>query len=693
MFAQEDHDFEMMEIVLPMDHLVDKSYYEKAEYLNNAYNECTKYGDSVTAIYESCLASYTNDSSNQFDTFRNDFYIIGREYYSSQSFFLANLNTLTSYSSKAENIFFKEFIEYTDFMNAKMTNYRDSIQSWHELLNPSRGMIDSDGDGVPDEVDMEPNTPEGSLVDVKGTNIILDDGKNSILTSFSSIQGDMINALSSFIADRFRQESLNLALTSMFKTMTKEDSVMVSRLFPRTFVYINTLLGDGTYYSADLLQLRQIVYMDVHHLNQSFETYKEDIFLSFSEYPVENEVFKAANYILGLNGSYTNYDLLQKLPNKFESSELGFANWLNFVNEISEVVETRGLEPQTQANLKAYSNEKWIDVNALVNPNKIDENKVKFFYGLYYYKLQQFQNWKEHLSQYYSLERRAREMYLLIEPFQNETLDFKFGLNDSAAIENTLQSANSSFNFLRKLCAHPVVQDSFDVNPAMFEMANHTIDLTRAFRNKKYPEAINIMSLYFVKYLGGHLKNLHSVSFLLEFYKVRNARDMQYLIESYAMPIGSSSVKRNSKFNVAVNSYAGLTGGYELAYGELQTQTKANIGLTAPIGISTTFANGHLTAFGSILDLGSIVNQRLNNDTISYSGLKFEQFFTPGAGLFYNFKSTPLTIGAVYNYIPNLRTITYQSGNAIVTETHRSVSRINFSVLIDIPLFNIYNRK
>lgn len=115
--------------------------------------------------------------------------------------------------------------------------------------------------------------------------------------------------------------------------------------------------------------------------------------------------------------------------------------------------------------------------------------------------------------------------------------------------------------------------------------------------------------------------------------------------------------------------------------------------MTAPIGVSATFAKGYLTTFLSFIDLGSVVNQRLNNDIAPNFSLKFENFFAPGMGLFFNFRQLPISVGAHFNFIPNLRTIEYFDGNSLVTESHKSVTRANFSLLIDIPFFTLYNRE
>lgn len=71
---------------------------------------------------------------------------------------------------------------------------------------------------------------------------------------------------------------------------------------------------------------------------------------------------------------------------------------------------------------------------------------------------------------------------------------------------------------------------------------------------------------------------------------------------------------------------------------------------------------------------------------------KLSSILSPELGVYYNFKKIPVTTGLHYSYIPNLRTIQYEKGQAIVTETNRSVSRFNFSVLVDIPFFTLFNK-
>lgn len=658
--------------------------YEKSQILYNMYSRSIQMFRECENLYRSSTEYYELDSYYDFIIYKDSFFKVQKSIDSLHKEFNNKLNSWTNNVLISENLFLKEYPSILVNNENKLKNSADSL----DIM--MRSIIIPDG-GFPDREQGDVDMPQGSIVDSRGPPAGM---------GFYEMQSDMINALSSFIAGRFKEESLNLALVNIFRSMLEKDSLLISGLFPNTFGYLQTLLNDGTIYGADLAQLRRIINMDVSELDHAFDRNKEVIFQPLKDHPEQYEVFRLSNRILELNGTYSNYDLLTKAGSSDWGIGYQFENWLNFSKLLSSIVEEGKivLDPNFYSGsnnrgilFNDRSTGRWISHR--VNSSYIKKDDVRFFYGLYYDTMASFENWRKYLNKFYTVESLSDEMYKLIAPFQNNKRNYHFGVDNPLAIKETSVSAGESIDFFIYLCSHPVIQDSFNVHPQMFDLAYHTIELTEAFRTKRYSEAVDILALRFIDYVGGHLKNLHSISFLLEFGEVENAEDLRNLIESYALPLGSSSIKRNSKFDLSLNAYAGFTGGYEVAYGKYGNQTKANVGLTAPIGISTTFWDGHLTIFTSLLDLGSIVNQRINNDTISYSGLKFEQFFTPGLGLFYNFKSSPLTIGATYNYIPNLRTITYKDGNATITETYTSVSRINLSVLIDIPLFNIYNLK
>jgi hypothetical protein len=180
--------------------------------------------------------------------------------------------------------------------------------------------------------------------------------------------------------------------------------------------------------------------------------------------------------------------------------------------------------------------------------------------------------------------------------------------------------------------------------------------------------------------------------FLSDLSSVKNEDDVKNLLEAYALPIGSASIKRDSKFNVSINGYVGFTFGHETINNSAKPlhinkkeQLINNYGLTAPIGISVT-GWGFLTGFVSFIDLGSLVNARLFNDSIVNANLKFEHFLAPGVSIILNCPKLPISFAVSNYYIHNLKKFTLQNGNEI------SVTRLNFSILVDIPLFTLHNK-
>ncbi|HEY1006899.1 MAG TPA: hypothetical protein VGD92_06950, partial [Sphingobacteriaceae bacterium] len=246
---------------------------------------------------------------------------------------------------------------------------------------------------------------------------------------------------------------------------------------------------------------------------------------------------------------------------------------------------------------------------------------------------------------------------------------------------------------VRTFVASPAVREHlFNVPDTVRNKLQSYVRISQPLMEKDYKKAIPVLINEMSQYLPGDAgKYRRSVVFVSQLASVSKAEDMEELLLAYSLPVGGSSIKRSSKWNISVNGYVGGTGGWETAYGSAARQTKGNIGLSAPIGVSVT-ANKRYTLFASFLDLGSIVNVRLNNDTTAYPGLRFEHFLSPGLGMFWNWPNSPVTLGVHYSYTPNLRNITYNSGDAVIREENVSVSRVNASLLVDIPFFTLFNK-
>jgi len=187
----------------------------------------------------------------------------------------------------------------------------------------------------------------------------------------------------------------------------------------------------------------------------------------------------------------------------------------------------------------------------------------------------------------------------------------------------------------------------------------------------------------------------------------KNSNEVESAIESFALPVGSSRIKRVSDFNVSLNAYVGLFVGYEKIRGVDGSGFKLNTyGITAPIGVSAScghhilfFKSGHewsTSLFLSLIDLGAVTAFRVK-DTITSQvpTIQLKDIFSPGMFLSLGIPKTPLSINLGAQMGPNLRKVNVTDpGN---TNPHNDFEnriywRYSISVCVDIPVFNFYTK-
>ena len=511
--------------------------------------------------------------------------------------------------------------------------------------------------------------------------------------SSANWQASAINGVANFMAGRFKQEVLQVAIEQIFKQIkTKEDSILVKAIFPKTFKQIGGLYGSGasSYYTADLLLLRHTAQTDIEQLPKNIIKNPETIFPKLKDEPKIKDMLALGNYIVENCQQGQALDrLLSILANETYSSDSTVYKILNVADLISQALLDT-----------ARSKDIWVNpINILpTTSGSLDNLETRYFYGLLYQQLIHIPEFKSYLksqrsndivqiaSKIQDLARFVNKLNNTYNYIKSKEFNLKSPEEKVIYIKDINQTIISFASIIKKI-------PGMNLNDSILDVSAKYISIVEALAMKDYQKFIPLVLIEFGEYMNMDSKSSRTVGFVSQLATIESDDDMEALLSSYALPIGSSSIKRHSSLNISVNGYVGLTGGWETAYGSQIDQTKGNIGLSAPIGISTTFLGGYLTSFVSFIDLGSIVNQRLNNDETSYSNLRFEHFFTPGIGLFVNCPKLPITAGFHFNYIPNLRTIKYESGSATITESNISVTRINFSVLIDIPFFTLYNRE
>ena len=229
------------------------------------------------------------------------------------------------------------------------------------------------------------------------------------------------------------------------------------------------------------------------------------------------------------------------------------------------------------------------------------------------------------------------------------------------------------------------------------------------------------LSLLYNKIADDTLKKLYKYgTFMATIVQAKSSDDIENAIEAFALPAGSSRIKRESLFNVSLNAYAGVYAGYERIKGFDKNQFKINsFGVAAPVGIAASIGarkflwtgnetrnHWSYTMFVSLIDLGAVAAFRFNNDstviknnntedTLSASqssSIQLKNIVSPGLFLSIGIPKSPLSVNFGAQLGPNLRSITSTNGTAKLNFGNNIYWRYSISLVVDIPVLNFYTK-
>ncbi len=189
--------------------------------------------------------------------------------------------------------------------------------------------------------------------------------------------------------------------------------------------------------------------------------------------------------------------------------------------------------------------------------------------------------------------------------------------------------------------------------------------------------------------------------FIVNVAEAESKEEMQAAIELAAMPVGSYRVKRSVKYNIALNGYVGFVYGKETLRnrGTMDVPVSRNskiLGMTAPVGLAFSTSNADdvdrngssWSLFVSIIDLGAVTAFRLKEDAATdLPEVELKNFIAPGAYLIHGFKNTPLSLGAGWQYGPQVRNIANFEESDVV-----SAHSVRVFLAVDIPLINFHSK-
>lgn len=194
-------------------------------------------------------------------------------------------------------------------------------------------------------------------------------------------------------------------------------------------------------------------------------------------------------------------------------------------------------------------------------------------------------------------------------------------------------------------------------------------------------------------------------TFMASVANAKSSEEVKEVIENYALPVGSSRIKRESAFNVSINAYTGLFAGYESIQSvDFWTDSSHLInsyGIAAPVGVAVSWGNRKCTPgwsyslFLSAIDVGAIASFRFRDDSVaSVPTIQLKDILSPGLFFSLGLPKCPLSVNLGAQMGPNLRTVNKKAEDSSGQNDYANKMywRISLSVVVDIPIFTLTNR-
>ncbi len=314
--------------------------------------------------------------------------------------------------------------------------------------------------------------------------------------------------------------------------------------------------------------------------------------------------------------------------------------------------------------------------------NKIAVKNLDIYVERYYVLLEDLQLQKRHIQ---NTRKTAANRYEVSEaylPAVKTTYDLlTTGLNVEVEGDSTLLSQTEVKN--------------------LENVAEQTYSLSRNTYYREYNEAVFNASTLMDYMLEDQKQSkpyqklkkdfLQYGLFIANVLQARNPAEVKAAIRMVALPPGSSQSKKESTFDISINSYFGVYGGREILITDTIDPINPTYGLTCPIGISLSTGLrrfGSISIFMPIFDLGAVAAFRIETgQAVNLPSFSIQNLASPGAYLVYGFPNYPFSLGGGIQYGPQLRDVT-RNGVDISSPAYR----YSITLTVDIPLFNLYNR-
>jgi len=573
---------------------------------------------------------------------------------------------------------------------------------------------------------------------------------SGIVNSVSGVDVTSIaNGIAMLMIDRAKQE-LTVTFFNRFKKFA-EDNPEFKVLFPKTTDNLKNLLAYK--YPEMLPALRTGFYADLNKITYNLDDVLElprynEMLKKFPEIKITIRSIRLIHELE--SGESHAADIITKFANfgewETKSSSNGFKNFKSSVKLAAIFSNSLRNTDTTKKDVKAWISIK--QIRELVN----DSIAFRIYLGLIYQKtITDKVIWykttpkslKTDSTSFATLMSQQKDNLFL---FENKLTKF---IELSETVDNLIDTLNSKKNkkiVLKTEDYYSYINASLDIVDYGFsiaglfdqnlDIAQYTLiarksnDLYRHIYKKEYTQALS-NSMDILEGVGkivsetstgrdkDSLKLLTNVIpkltkyglFMANIASTDKPEEVKDILDNVILPVGSSSIKKNTDFNVSVQSYLG-------AYGFSDPVKSSNgngnawtdkFGVFAPIGISVSHGFnkgpgrncGSLSLFAVLFDLGAIVDYQLKKDSVTSSSgatqeeitknykIKLGQIISPGAYVVYGFfGNIPLSLGFGAQYGPGLSKIE-STGKTVFNNPQW---RWNAFLAVDIPFFNLVNK-
>ena len=524
---------------------------------------------------------------------------------------------------------------------------------------------------------------------------------------------NLADGLARFLVERTKQE-LSITFFQDFKDFLEEEKNKDFRaLFPKTFEVLKAIDKEIYLFSNYLNTLREAFQKDLQTilvnleplLNKKKNTYykdKKDI-----ETAKNIEFFEFGLSLINnlLNGMHP-AEALGKLAyfdvNSQNSTLLKIQDGIKLFDVISNSLQST--DP----------NRYWLEGKDLVK--LMDPETFQIYLGLLYQlhgdeilfgkplsthlkpikgKIEKLDAWKNFISELIS---RGEKIDVAVQSIKNKkeqgdkldsyfelfrsTADFMETITELDALEGITLNTNDKAVILKVSKTFRLTADVYlDINEGKYNalILDLSILLEELLKDGSFTWKDD-----FIKY-GTFVANVA---------QAENSAEVKTAIEAIALPAGSATIKKRSKFNVSLNAYVGVSPALE--YNGDTKDHKFNLGVSAPVGIAASWGakpdsklQGSFSIFVPLIDIGAVTGFRFGDDTTEdLPEIKLQNIFAPGLYALHGWAKLPITWGVGFQLGPQLREVNVTN---LSLDSDPSFS-FRFLIAVDIPLLNFYTK-